>query len=79
MLFDVPPMLEISDALIIGAKIDGVVLVVWSDKTSREALRKAREKLDLLKVRTLGVILNHVQSPRAGYYYQDYYFHYGQR
>jgi capsular exopolysaccharide synthesis family protein len=79
MLFDVPPMLEISDALIIGAKIDGVVLVVWSDKTSREALRKAREKLDLLKVRTLGVILNHVRSPRAGYYYQDYYFHYGQR
>jgi succinoglycan biosynthesis transport protein ExoP len=77
MLFDLPPMLEISDALVLGAKVDGVVLVVWGDKTSREALRKAREKLDMLKVRTLGVIINNVTLPHhGGYYYKDYYHHY---
>ena len=74
MLFDLPPMLEISDALVLGAKVDGVVLVVWGDKTSREALKKSREKLDMLKVRTLGVIINNVTLPHhGGYYYKDYY------
>jgi succinoglycan biosynthesis transport protein ExoP len=73
VLFDLPPMLEISDALVLGAKVDGVVLVIWGDRTSREALRKAREKLDLLKVRTLGVIINNVDVPQYGYhYYKDY-------
>jgi succinoglycan biosynthesis transport protein ExoP len=77
VLFDLPPMLEISDALVLGAKVDGMVLVVWGDKTSREALRKAREKLDLLKVRTLGVIINNVTLPRHGpYYYKGYYHGY---
>ncbi|MCX6570949.1 MAG: polysaccharide biosynthesis tyrosine autokinase [Candidatus Aminicenantes bacterium] len=77
MLFDLPPMLEISDALVLGAKVDGVVLVVWGDKTSREALKKAREKLDMLKVRTLGVIINNVTLPHHGaYYYKDSYHSY---
>jgi capsular exopolysaccharide synthesis family protein len=74
MIFDLPPMLEISDALVLGAKVDGVGLVVWGDKTSREALKKAREKLDMLKVRTLGVIINNVTLPHRGpYYYKGYY------
>lgn len=77
LLFDLPPMLEISDALVLGAKVDGMVLVVWGDKTSREALKKAREKLDMLKVRTLGVIINNVTLPHHGaYYYKDYYHSY---
>jgi len=77
MIFDLPPMLEISDALILGAKVDGIVLVVWGDKTSREALKNAREKLDMLKVRTLGVIINNVTLPHHGaYYYKDYYHSY---
>jgi capsular exopolysaccharide synthesis family protein len=76
MLFDMPPMLEISDALILGPRVDGMILVVHGDKTSREALKKAREKLDLLKVKTLGVIINNVNIDHRGYHYKDYYYHY---
>jgi capsular exopolysaccharide synthesis family protein len=77
VIFDLPPMLEISDALVLGAKVDGLMLVVHGDKTSREALRKAREKLDLLKIRTLGVVINNVTLPQHGaYYYKDYYHPY---
>jgi capsular exopolysaccharide synthesis family protein len=76
MLFDMPPMLEISDALILGPRVDGMILVVHGDKTSREALKKAREKLDLLKVKTLGVIINNVNIDHHGYHYKDYYYHY---
>ena len=70
-------MLEISDALVLGSRVDGMVLVVHGDKTSREALKKVREKLDLLKVRTIGVVLNNVSAPMAGYYYKDYYRYHG--
>ena len=77
ILFDLPPMLEISDALVLGAKVDGMVLVVQGDKTSREALKKAREKLDLLKVRTIGVIINNVTVPHHGYYYYKGYHYHG--
>jgi len=76
ILFDMPPMLEISDALILGARVDGMILVVHGDKTSREALKKAREKLDLLKVRTIGVIINNLNVDRHGYHYKDYYYQY---
>jgi len=75
VLFDLPPMLEISDALVLGAKVDGMVLIVQGDKTSREALKKAREKLDLLKVRTIGVIINNITMPHHGYYYSKDYYH----
>ena len=63
----------------LGARVDGIVLVVHGDKTSREALRKAREKLDLLKVRTLGVIINNLAIDRQAYHYKDYYYHYYHR
>jgi capsular exopolysaccharide synthesis family protein len=76
ILFDLPPMLEISDALVLGAKVDGMVLVVQGDKTSREGLKKARERLDLLKVRTIGVIINNVSVQHQGHYYKDYYHGY---
>ncbi|MHB8094345.1 MAG: GumC family protein [Candidatus Aminicenantales bacterium] len=76
IIFDLPPMAEISDALVLGAKVDGLVLVVWGDKTSRETLKKVRERLDLLKVRTLGVIINNVDMPYRKYsYYMDSYYH----
>ncbi len=79
MLFDMPPMMEISDALILGAKIDGIILVVQGDRTSREVLKKAREKLDMLKIRTLGVVINNVNFQRHSYYYKYYYRHYYDR
>lgn len=79
LLFDLPPMLEISDALVLGAKVDGMILIVQGDKTSRESLRTAREKMEMLKVRSLGVIINNIKAPAAdGYYYKDYNRYYGQ-
>ena len=76
ILFDMPPMLEISDALILGSKVDGMVLVVHGDKTSKDALKRARERLDMLKVKTIGVIINNINVQRHGYHYKDYYYHY---
>jgi Mrp family chromosome partitioning ATPase len=43
LLFDTPPLLQISDMLILSQRLDGLVLVVRSDKTGKDSLRDAVE------------------------------------
>ncbi|MEW6365270.1 MAG: polysaccharide biosynthesis tyrosine autokinase [Acidobacteriota bacterium] len=76
VLIDSPPMLTVTDALVIAPRTDGVLLVVWGGKTSREALKRAREKMDLLKVHCIGVVLNNIDLERHDYYYRHHYYHY---
>jgi capsular exopolysaccharide synthesis family protein len=76
ILFDSPPVLSVSDAVVLGPKIDGVILVVWGGKTAREALKQAKEKLDMLKVKCLGVVINNIDIQEHDYYYMHHYYHY---
>ena len=77
LLFDTPPILAVSDALVLSTKVDGMILIVWGEKTSREALIRAKEKLDMANVKTLGVIINNLKIRRHDYYYKlDYYYKY---
>jgi Mrp family chromosome partitioning ATPase len=59
-----------------GPKIDGVILTVWGGKTSRDALQRAKEKLDQHKIKTVGVILNNVNLKEHDYYYMRHYYRY---
>jgi polysaccharide biosynthesis transport protein len=72
ILIDSPPVLAVSDVLVLAPKLDGILLVAWAGKTSRDALRKTRERLDLMGLKTLGVILNRVRPARSR---GDYYYH----
>lgn len=76
IFFDSPPILALSDALVLGPKTDGVILIVWGGKTSREALKQAKDKLDQLNIKILGVVLNNVSLKDQDYYYKQYYHHY---
>lgn len=76
VFFDTPPLLAVSDALVMGPKTDGVILTVWGGKTSREVLKKAKEKLDQHKIKTVGVILNNVNLKEHDYYYMRHYYKY---
>jgi capsular exopolysaccharide synthesis family protein len=77
MLFDSPPLLTVSDAMVLGQKVDGVILVVWGGKTPRKALKLAKEKLASLKIKTLGVVINNIDVQQYDYSnaygYYDYY------
>jgi succinoglycan biosynthesis transport protein ExoP len=78
ILFDTPPLLTLSDTLVLGPKIDGVILVAWGGKTSRDALKRAKEKLDLHQIRCAGVIINNMSLEEHDYYFmQKYYRYYG--
>ena len=76
ILFDSPPILVVADAMVFGPVIDGIILVVRGEKTTREALQRAREKLDLMKIKLMGVIINNLDLRRHSYYYKHYYYDY---
>lgn len=57
ILFDAPPVVAVTDAAILGAKVDGVLLVIEAGKTRRDLSERAKELLEQAKVRVVGVAL----------------------
>ncbi len=65
VIFDSPPLLPVSDALVISQHVGGVLVVVRSGQTSRHGLRHALRGLRGVQAPVLGVVLNYL-SPRKG-------------
>jgi len=76
IIFDSPPILSVTDPVILGVKSDGLVLVIQGGRTEREALQVAKERLDTAGVRILGVVTNNLDLTRHGYYYYYPYYRY---
>jgi len=72
ILFDTPPLLVASDALILAPHADGVVLVIKSGEVDRNLISKAVDQLRLSKANLLGVVLNRINVKENGYYKQYY-------
>ena len=82
VFLDTPPLLSVSDSMILMPDVDGVILVLWGGKTSREALKRAKERLDMTDTKTLGVVLNRVNLKEHESYFRHHYYldeyYYGQ-
>lgn len=76
VIYDSPPVISVSDTLVLGTLVDGVVLVVRSGGYPQEVIRQAKSQLDGVKANVVGVLLNSVDFKRDGYYYQYYYYYY---
>ncbi|MFZ0213380.1 MAG: polysaccharide biosynthesis tyrosine autokinase [Candidatus Acidiferrales bacterium] len=76
IVIDSPPIMAATDAVIVSALTDGVLLVVRSRSTPKEALIRTRELLSSVKGRILGVVLNRVDSGTPDYYYSYRYYPY---
>jgi capsular exopolysaccharide synthesis family protein len=78
VLIDTPPMVQMTDARIVGRLSDAAVLVARAGTTTRDALRTAKERFDEDRTRVLGSILNSWDLKRAvgSYYYRQYQKHY---
>ncbi|UCE40560.1 MAG: polysaccharide biosynthesis tyrosine autokinase [Candidatus Aminicenantes bacterium] len=79
ILIDTPPVLGVSDAIVLGPWLDGAIMVVRAGATPRKALRQANEKLDAHKIKGMGVIINQVQMSHFDNYYTDAYYEYYRR
>lgn len=73
ILIDAPPVLAVTDAILLSAKADGVILVTLAGQTQINRSKEAKEQLVMVKARLLGVVLNGIERPRGeGYYYYYY-------
>lgn len=73
VIFDMPPVVTVTDAQIMSSKVDGTLLVARENWTRKDALNQAKESLDLVQARILGVIYNGTKQDKdkAYYYYSD--------
>jgi capsular exopolysaccharide synthesis family protein len=70
VIFDSPPALAVTDAAVLGAKVDGVLLVIKAGKTRREHAERAKETLEKARVRIVGsTLINAPQDSMVGDYY----------
>ncbi len=76
IIIDSPPILAATDAVILSVQTDGVLLVVRSGTTPKEAFTRTRDLLSSVKCRILGVVLNAVDSSAPDYYYSYRYYPY---
>jgi len=78
ILLDCPPVLPVTDVMIIGPKVTWVVIVYRAGRTAKHALVRAKEDLVNAHIRIKGIILNYM-SPEieiAPSYYYHYYKYY---
>jgi capsular exopolysaccharide synthesis family protein len=77
ILIDSPPLMYVTDPLILSTLVEGVVLVVQGGKCTRDILRQSRQMLGSVSAKILGVVLNNVSSKHQKYYESAYYANYG--
>jgi polysaccharide biosynthesis transport protein len=71
ILIDSPPVVPVSDAVILSRMVDGVVVVVRGQETQKQLVKAAVSQLRQAKI--LGVVLNWVDIRGAGYPDYQYY------
>ncbi|WP_051587257.1 GumC family protein [Novosphingobium resinovorum] len=80
VIIDSPPLLGLSDAVILATHADGVLFVIDGSAFHRGAVKSALRRLALINANILGVVLNRFE-PRVGddqyAYYAYNYYNYG--
>lgn len=75
VLFDSPPLGAVTDAAVIAPQVNGVVLVLHGNKTTRDAARSALRQLRDVNAHLIGGILNDVDLTARHYGYGSYYYY----
>ena len=69
IIVDTPPVLNVTDAVLLSALADSTVLVIRSGMTSKAALRRVHEVLSHVNARIMGVVLNGADATEPDRYY----------
>lgn len=72
IIFDSPPVLPVTDAMVLAKRVDGVILVTQANRTRRDVTKEALKRLDRVTANLLGIILNQVSRGGGGQYAQYY-------
>lgn len=75
ILFDSPPVLPVTDSVILSTIVDEVLLVILAGKTSRELISRAVEQLKDVSANLLGAVINNIKVGQESYYQYHYYYY----
>lgn len=70
IIFDTPPIIPVTDAGLLGAQTDGVIVVVQAGRTQSGVIKHAEGLLKQAQVKVLGYILTNIQYHIPGYIYR---------
>ena len=68
IVIDSPPLMAVTDPLVIATQVDGVLLVVQAGKTSKAVAQKARNLLRTVDAKILGAVITGAKETNLGYY-----------
>lgn len=73
IIFDMPPVVTVTDAQIMASKADGTLLVVRESVTRKDDLTKAKKLLEMVQAQVLGVVYNGAKDvkDRSYHYYSN--------
>lgn len=78
IFFDAPPLMAVTDAALLGAMTDGVLLVARAGEAQKEVVVHLQQEMKNTKIKIAGTVLNDVNPKNTSsgyyYYYQRYYF-----
>ena len=78
VIIDSPVVLSVPDTVILASRAEAVIFVHRPGTIDRRMVRQARLKLDEVKARILGLVLNNVDVAKEHYYYPSHlYYGYG--
>src|SRR5262245_38839787 len=75
IVIDTPPVLAVTDAVILAPLVSGVTFVVGAEMTPRRLAERALETIMAAPPKSAAVVLNKVDFARNKYYYSRYYGH----
>lgn len=73
VIFDTPPIIPVSDTLLLSNFVDGILLVVKAGKSQKRVTQRAIDMLQTNSGKILGVVVNNLQSALPYYYDYRYY------
>jgi capsular exopolysaccharide synthesis family protein len=76
VIFDSPPVMAVTDSIVLAASADGVVLCVHGGQTPRDIVQRAAERLRQSNIPVLGAILNNLDLQQYGYTFKKSYYDY---
>ena len=73
ILFDSPPVIAVTDSMVMANKVDLLILAIRVDQADKNVVRRTKELLENIKVDITGVVINGIQPHR---YYNSYEYNY---
>lgn len=77
IILDLPPVGEVSDALVTAKLTDGMLLVVRQNYCNRKILEDTMQQFEFINCHMLGVVFNCTMDYKSGHGYKQYKKYYG--